>query len=204
MGKLVCVLIGYLLGCWNPAARLGKKKQVDLRQEGTKNLGASNVTLVLGKKYGFMVMVLDIFKAFLASRLARALFPKLALSGLLAGFGAVVGHVYPFHMKFRGGKGLAAFGGMVLAHDPMMFLMLLILTFVVMLIVDHSYIMPISAGFLFPVLAGIRSWNLGIFLVAAAAGALVVVKHWSNIAKAKEGRERGMRETFKELLFGNR
>jgi glycerol-3-phosphate acyltransferase PlsY len=58
--KLICVLIGYLLGCWNPAARLGKKKQVDLRQEGTKNLGASNVTLVLGKKYGFAVMVLDI------------------------------------------------------------------------------------------------------------------------------------------------
>ena len=204
MKSFLCLVMGYVLGSWNPAARIARKKQVDLRARGTGNLGASNATLVLGKKYGALVMVLDIFKAYFASRLAKWVFPKMVISGLLAGFGSVVGHVYPFHMKFKGGKGLAAFGGMVLAYSPAMFLALLTLTFVMMLIVDHSYIMPISAGILFPVIAGAGSRDLGVFLVALAAGMLVVVKHWSNIGKAKRGEEQGMRDTFKALFSGNK
>lgn len=118
---VISLVIGYLLGTLSPAALFAKLKKVNLRKRGTGNLGATNTTMVLGKQYGALVMILDIGKAFLACKLAELLFPELAVAGLLAGAAAVVGHIYPFYMKFKGGKGLAAFGGMILAYNPWMF-----------------------------------------------------------------------------------
>ena len=62
----ISLLMGYLLGAFHPAAILAKKKQVDLKKTGTKNLGASNALIVMGRKAGILVVVVDIFKAFLA------------------------------------------------------------------------------------------------------------------------------------------
>lgn len=189
MQTALTILIGYLLGTLSPSALLSKIKQLDLRTQGTKNLGASNTMLVMGKKYGALVMLFDIFKAYFAAKLAKALFPQFVLAQFLAGFSAVVGHIFPFYLGFRGGKGLAAFGGMVLACDPMAFLFLLILGVILMLLTNASVSMPLSAGALYPILSLIRSQSLAVFTVTAAAGILIIVKHWSNIGKARRGED---------------
>ena len=201
MEIVLCLLLGYLLGCLNPAALIGKLKSIDLRQIGTKNLGASNVLLCVGKMSGFIVMAVDIAKGYLSTKIAKALFPLLSVAGLLAGIGAVLGHIFPFYLQFRGGKGLATFAGLVLAWDPWIFLVLLIISVAAVLIVNYAYAMPISGGFLFPVFAWLRSRSITVLLLSAISGALIVVKHWSNIARAHSGGEKPIRQYPKEDFF---
>ncbi len=204
MNTVSCMLLGYLFGCISPSALISKIKHVNLRSEGTGNLGATNVGLVIGRNAGLLVMAFDILKAFIAVRLAARLFPKMVLARLIAGLGAIMGHVYPFYMKFKGGKGLAAFGGMVLAYDPWLFLLLLTLGAVLCVIVNYSFALPISAGILFPILAGWKARSLMIFLAAALPSAIIVIKHWSNIGKAMRGEDNKFRETFMEKMFGKK
>lgn len=201
MEIILCLCLGYLMGCLNPAALVGKLKSIDLRQLGTKNLGASNVLLCVGKLSGLIVMVLDIAKGYFSVKLARALFPLLSVAGLVAGIGAILGHVFPFYLQFRGGKGLAAFAGLVLAYDPWIFLILLAISVIAVLIVNYAYAMPMSGGFLFPVLAWLRSKSLTVLLLSAISGALVIVKHWGNIARAHSGGEMPIRQYLKENFF---
>lgn len=104
MAVVCSIIIGYLLGCISPAALVSKIKNKDLRKSGTGNLGATNTLLVFGKSWGVCVMLFDVAKAFTACKLARWLFPSLPIAGMLAGSAAVAGHIYPFYMKFRGGK----------------------------------------------------------------------------------------------------
>lgn len=201
MQVVSCLTLGYLLGSLNPAALLGFIKRKNLRQEGTKNLGASNVLMTIGKAAGVLVMLFDIFKAYFAAKIAKALFPQLVLAGLIASFAAVVGHIFPFYLKFQGGKGLAAFGGMVLAYDPVMFVGLLALCLAMMLLINHSYAMPMTAGVLFPILAGVRSGDIWVVLLTLSASLLIIIKHWSNIEKGKSGKEKKIRDFIKEDLF---
>lgn len=194
MKAIVSLLIGYVLGCLNPAAILSRKKDIDLRSTGTRNLGASNALLVLGKASGALVMAVDIAKALLAARLTRQLFPKLAAAQLLGGLGAIVGHVYPAQLNFKGGKGLAAFGGMVLAYDAKIFFALLMVGLVLMFLFDHSCAMPMSAAVLFPVLAGFKSRSLTVVLIATCSSALIIIKHWSNLQRAINGEDTTVRQ----------
>lgn len=194
LSVLFCVVNGYLLGCLNPAALLAWWKDVDLRAEGTGNLGATNTTLVLGKQYGVLVMVFDVGKAYLACKVAALLLPEWEMAILLAGAAAVVGHAFPFYMKFRGGKGVAAFGGMILAFDPWIFLILLINAVLLMLIVNYGVVGPMSASTLFPVLVGVRSRSILEALVCAATGFLIMLKHWNVFERMRNGSETKVRD----------
>lgn len=200
MAYAVSLVMGYLLGALSPAALIGKWKKQDLRQTGTKNLGASNTMLTFGKALGALVMVFDIFKSFLACKLAKLLFPAAAYVALVAGLAAILGHIFPFYLGFRGGKGLAAFGGMVLAYDPWMFLGLLALGCILMWIFNYSAVMPMSAGTLFPILAGLTSMDIRVFLLALAAGVLVIVKHASNLTKGRQGKDLDIRGFMRNWL----
>lgn len=201
MKILLCILIGYLLGSLNPAALLSKLKKENLRKQGTGNLGATNTMIVLGKGYGALVMLFDIAKAFISVKLSQMLFPTVALAGIIAGSAAVVGHVYPFYLKFKGGKGLAAFGGMILAIDPLLFLILLAVCLVLMFVINYSVVMPMSAAVLFPILYGIRSGEVVSAVIATATSVLIIYKHSSNIGKTRRGEEPKVREYIKKHLL---
>lgn len=194
---LFCLLNGYLLGSLSPAALLARVKDVNLRTEGTGNLGATNTTLVLGKQYGVLVMVLDVGKAYLACKVASFLLPEWEIAILLAGAAAVVGHAFPFYMKFRGGKGVAAFGGMILAFDPWFFLILLINAVILMLIVNYGVVGPMSASALFPVMVGVRSRSILEALVCAVTGLLIMLKHWNVFERMRDGSETKVRDFLK-------
>lgn len=181
--------IGYGLGQLSPAALISKLKNKDLRENGTGNLGATNTLLVFGKAYGIAVMIFDVLKAYIAIKIAKILFPKYVLAGLVAGCFAVVGHIFPAYLNFRGGKGVAAFAGMILAYDVRVLLGLLLLAIIIMILTDFGSYGPISAAVLFPVWLWIKVKSILVFGGVAAVGGLIIYKHRENFAKAKEGKE---------------
>lgn len=201
MKLFFCMLAGYLLGSLSPATLFSKLKKVDLKRVGTKNPGAANALLMLGRGYGAAVMLLDMAKAAVSVLLARALFPASAVAPLLAGGFAILGHIFPFYMGFKGGKGLAPFAGVVLAYDPPCFFILLVLGVGLMLIVNYTYALPLSATPLFPLMQGVRTKSAAVLLVALALSLPVFLKHLPNRKRAKEGRDVAIRGYVKEHLF---
>ena len=195
------LLLGYLLGTLNPAALLSKIKGQDLRQLGTKNLGASNAFLTIGKLWGLVVMAFDVAKGVLSVLLAEALFPTYGNAGLLAGSGSVVGHIYPFYLHFKGGKGLAAFSGMVLGYDPAVFLILLVIGCLCMLLFNYGIALTLSGAALFPLLSWYRSGSLSVFLLSLAAALLIILKHLGVLKRVLQGDEVKIRSYIKEQLF---
>ena len=184
MKYATCVTLGYLLGMISPSAFFSRLKNVNLREEGSGNLGASNTFLVLGKGYGFFVMLFDVSKSLAASKLARFLFPGLSMAGPLAGLAAIVGHIFPFYMHFKGGKGLAAFGGMILAFDWKVFILLAVVAISLIVITSRSVIAPVSVSVLFPAVVWLRTGAGGVFAVALTASLLILAVHRDNMKMA--------------------
>lgn len=176
MNAILSLGLGYLLGCFNPAAWVGRKKNVDLKKTGTKNLGATNTALVLGKKAGYFVLIFDIFKSFFSYRLAKYLFPQLRLAGLIAGFGTLLGHCFPVTMGFS--------GGLVLALDPLVFCVLLSLGIFVALKMNYGVYLAVTTTVLFPLAAYCRTGDVGVLLATAASSALIFGMHLHNLKRA--------------------
>lgn len=190
------LLLGYLLGLLNPAALIAYIKKVDLRKSGTQNIGASNVSMSIGKKYGIFVMFFDIGKAYVAVKLAALLFPNLAVAGLAAGSGAILGHVFPVHLKFKGGKGSATFGGTILALDPMLFVILLVFGIVVVLITGYTFLIPLSASAVAPLFVGLCTKSIPAVILLLLISALMHFMHRENFRRIKLGTEITLRDVF--------
>ena len=113
MFRLICMIIGYCIGCIETAHVIGKLWGVDLRKHGSGNLGTTNTLRVLGKKAGAMVFIGDILKSVIAYLICRAVFKDNGtIAGLFGSAGAILGHNYPFYLNFKGGKGIAVMIGM--------------------------------------------------------------------------------------------
>ena len=137
MKYILVVALGYLLGCSNMAKYIAAMKKVDLSAGGSGNPGASNAVILMGWGAGVLVAIHDIGKAALAVILARLMFPGAPLIGAAAGVAAVLGHIYPFWMKFKGGKGFASYLGMTIALNWKFAIVVLLLVAVVTLITDY-------------------------------------------------------------------
>ena len=188
------LILGYAFGCFNLSYIISKFKGFDIRKYGSGNAGASNVIIVIGRKIGLFVAVCDIMKAFLAFRLAQYLFPdamagNLNYAGVIAGVGAVFGHILPFYMGFKGGKGLACFGGTVLGIDWRMFVILFLAALLIAIVTDYICFAPITMAFIVPTTVGIvyRTWIPS--AIIAVASAALLVKHRQNIARIRSGEE---------------
>lgn len=201
MQAILSIGIGYFLGSLSPAALVSKLKNVNLKEEGTGNLGATNTILTIGKAAGFFVMFFDILKSFFSYKLAKALFPQLLAAGLLAGIGAILGHCFPIFLHFDGGKGLAAFGGLVLAHDPKVFVCLLCFGILMVLITNFGVALTISAAVLFPIVEYFRSDDISLVILCAAASGFIIYKHLDNVEKARNDNDIHVRSYLKNVFF---
>ena len=191
---------GYLLGSLNPASLLSKIKKKDLRLVGTKNLGATNVAFTFGKGFGALVMLFDLFKAAASYKIFELIFPSVSFIGMTAGVFAVVGHRFPFYLSFHGGKGLASFGGLVLAYSPSLFFCMLFLALVLMLAVNYGVAMPLFAAVAFPASVAVLDKNILAFLLAFFASILLVVKFLPNLKRARLGEDKKVREYIKKHM----
>lgn len=192
---LISIFLGYFIGCVSPSVIISKMKRVNLKEVGTGNFGATNVTMVFGRRFGVFVMLFDIAKGALSYLLASFLFGgQLAIAGLLSGLGTVLGHAFPFYLKFRGGKGLAAYGGVILALSPRLFVLALVLAFVLMIVVNYSFIFPYSASALVAALWGIRSQDLASTLILSLMALIIMLKHLGNIKRFIKSGEISVRD----------
>lgn len=201
MKTILSLLMGYLIGAISPAALLGKIKHVNLKETGTKNLGASNAMQVLGRGYGVIVMVIDIAKAYFAAKAAKLLFPKMAVAGFVAAFGAIVGHIYPFYMHFKGGKGLAALGGMVCFYNPWLLVFYLTVGVALMILANRTVFLPVFAAITFPLIVLWQTGDFGMFAVAVAAAVLIIFAHRENFGRVERGEEVPLRELIKTKVL---
>lgn len=197
MRYLAVILIGYLLGCSNMAYYITRMKNADMRKYGSGNLGESNATILFGWGAGVLVAVHDIGKSVLAVILARLLFPELPYAGAAAGVASVLGHIFPFYLKFKGGKGLASFIGMSLALNWKIALAALVILVLAMLITDYIVCGTLSVIVTFPVSLGITSQNLILTLIVLVATAVIIVKHLENFKRILNRTEIGLRSTIK-------
>ncbi len=195
---IVCILIGYLLGSISPSALISKIKKKNIREHGTGNLGALNTMINFGKAAGVLVMIFDIAKAVISVRLAKHYFPELPCAGYLAGGAAVAGHMFPFYMRFKGGKGLAPFAGFVLANDPYSFIFLFIFCVSLMFIINYSAALPFSAAIFYPILAGYNTEDVTVFCVAFFVSLLLGFKFYGNLLRAIRGEDITVREFIKK------
>lgn len=189
MEYLICVLIGYLIGTFNPSYIYGKLKGVDIRKRGSGNAGASNALILFGKAVGFLFALLDIAKPCIAMFICRALFPENVYVFAVTCAFCIIGHMFPFYMKFRGGKGLACLGGTILCFSPAVFAVMLASEIIVVLCVDYLCFVPITASIAFPIVHYFMTGNLIATLILLAVGLVMIFKHFENLRRIRAGRE---------------
>lgn len=187
MDAILSLCLGCLIGNINSAAIVGRRKHVDLKREGTKNLGATNAMMVLGWSAGIFVMVFDVLKSFCAGKLAQLLFPQLRIAGMLACIGAMLGHCFPVLLRFKGGKGLAAFGGLVVYYRLAFVPIILFSALLLMFLLDCGVAFPLLVSALFPALVYAFHGTPAEVATAAAAGLLLALLHVDNLKKALAG-----------------
>jgi len=205
--ELVLLIIGsYLLGAVPFGLLIARAKGVDLRKVGSGNIGATNVSRALGRKWGYICFGLDFAKGFVPMIVAAALIggdkdTTELLKWLSVGIAAIVGHVFPVYLKFRGGKGVATSLGVVLGLWPYFTVpgLVVFAVWVLCVIVWH-YISLASmvAAMLFPlaVCVGVAirpNWEFEklwpLIVVAALLCFVIIIKHRSNVKRIIAGTE---------------
>lgn len=200
----VIVIVGYLIGSLHGSVIAQTLSGINVKENGIKNSGASNATIVLGWKYGLLVAVFDIGKAFLAVCILHLLISSWQTLLVyhnsllfLMSFMVVIGHNYPVWMKFNGGKGTAAVIGVLFALDWKMGLIGLVGLVVVSLISDYILI---GVLFLYVTFCGYSIWfSEGIWpiIIAFTLFTLAIWKHLENISRLKAGTEPRVSQVLK-------
>ena len=196
------LLIGYLFGCFQTSyfiSKLVSKK--DIREMGSGNAGASNVTSELGWKYGILTGVADVLKAFIPAQLVLYIFPggfQQYNIMTLAGTGAVLGHIYPFFLGFRGGKGVACYIGLLLAINWQIGIAFIIGLILITIITDYISVGSISLYIIIPILAYTSGANPIVIRCAVVLLFVGMIKHWINIQRIINGTETGLRAVLKK------
>lgn len=189
----------YLLGSIPFGHIVGMARGVDLHKEGSGNIGATNALRVLGKKWGYLVFAGDVFKGFLAVRLAAwtaGLYHQdWVIAGIIAAFCVMVGHVFPVWIGFKGGKGIATSAGIMLGlYNPLVFLFGLAIWLGLFFGTRYVSVASIGAAIALPTGAGIL-WSIGwcdyrLVIVAAAMCLLALWRHFPNMQRLLAGTEK--------------
>jgi glycerol-3-phosphate acyltransferase PlsY len=186
--QALVVVFAYLLGSIPFAYLAGRTRGVDIRTVGSKNVGATNVFRELGRGIGITVMALDIAKGLIAVLVADGL--TSSPWPLVAAAAAILGHVFPVWLGFKGGKGVAVAGGAVIGLAPLPALIVVVIWLVVVGITRYVSLGSILAAAAFPflVVAFGAPWPTVVFAFLAAV--MVIARHRSNIERLRHGTER--------------
>lgn len=192
------MLLAYLLGSIPTSVWVGKIfYHVDIREKGSGNAGATNTVRILGFKAGIPVIIVDVTKGFLAVYFIRFFAPAswpnshLVYTQILAGFLAVVGHVYPVFAGFRGGKGVASLLGMAIAIYPSAIWIPVVVFVVILFSTGYVSLSSMLAGLSFP-FADILIYHdhhPGKVTLAIVAALFLIYTHRKNIARLRKGTE---------------
>lgn len=184
---LISLAIGYLLGSIPFGLILTRMAGLgDVRNIGSGNIGATNVLRTGNKGLAAATLLLDAFKATAAALIAWKLFGDDA--GVIAGFAAFIGHIFPVWIGFKGGKGVATYIGTLLGVAPLMVVVFAVIWLVIAFTTRYSSLSALVATLVIPVVL----WILGADKIAAAMAVMTVISFWkhkANIARLAAGTE---------------
>jgi glycerol-3-phosphate acyltransferase PlsY len=184
------LVIGYLCGSIPTSYLAGRVAGTDLRQHGSKNLGATNVYRVLGWKYAVPVGLIDIAKGALPVALVSATSPREQWLPLLVGGAAVAGHVFSFFLRFKGGKGVATAAGVVLALAPAPLGVSALVWAVVLLATGFVSLASMLGAVTFPIATRLLSpTSVYVFWAGVGFAAFILFTHRANIGRLLAGTE---------------
>jgi glycerol-3-phosphate acyltransferase PlsY len=195
------VLLGYLAGSVPFAFLLARRAGIDVRVAGSGNVGAANVLRTTGAWRGVVVMVLDIAKGSLAVALASLTHAGVTLTALAAA-AAVVGHIYPVWLRFRGGKGVAVAAGVFAVQTPMATTVAAALFLIIVAETHYVSLGSIAATVALPSAAWITGEPAAVVGAAAGTGALILFRHRGNIRRLLAGTERRLSATDGRVGLG--
>lgn len=180
--------MAYLLGSIPSGLWIGRKFfQIDIRQHGSGNLGATNSFRILGKKAGTIVLLMDLLKGSISVLLLKQM-DLHGISPLIIALFAVIGHTYPLFANFKGGKAVATFAGVILAYQPVLFLIglgIFILTLAISKMVSFTSMLTISIG----VLLSLYFQDMVLTTIALLVDIFIIYRHRTNIQRIVNGTE---------------
>lgn len=198
---LVKVIVSYLLGSIVGSLLVGRVRGgVDIRNMGSGNAGGTNALRTQGRGFAFWVMLIDIGKGWLATRVvARLLLPGIAVAApelrvwlpAACGVAAIAGHVYPVWYGFRGGKGVATLVGVVLGLDAWLLVPLLLTWLIAAVLIGFVGLASMAAAASLPVYVGVSGFEPRVPLLTfgVVATLVIVFTHRANIARMLAGTE---------------
>jgi len=198
MKEFILIIIAYFIGSIPTAIIVSKAFfNIDIREYGSGNMGATNTFRVLGPRFGTIVMVGDMLKGILAVALYNLLHyyltNELDRTNLMLGLGlaAVIGHIYPVWADFRGGKGVATLFGMVLAIQPIVAINCVGVFLLVLYLTRYVSLSSILAGVALPicVLWVYNEQEVFYRVFAVAVACLILLTHQKNISRLLKGNE---------------
>jgi glycerol-3-phosphate acyltransferase PlsY len=201
---LVAGVAGYLLGSLPTGYVMGRLlRGIDVRDYGSRRTGGTNVLRTLGLRVAVFVMAIDIAKGAVAVLIARAVSDEPYVQ-TVAGLAAVAGHVWPVYVGFRGGRGVSAAFGALLAMNPLASLALLPVAIAVVAVSRYMSLMSVgmaavaAALFLGLAVVGVHPYAYGVYTLIVAA--LIIVLHYDNIQRLLSGTERkiGQKEQLRQ------
>lgn len=195
--QILFPVIGYLLGAIPFGLVIGKMVGADVRKEGSKNIGATNVSRVLGKKLGFFTLVCDCLKSIVPMVLAAFVLPDSESKELIVAFTgvmAVVGHMFPVYLKFRGGKGVATGLGMFLYLSPAAIGISLLVFVGSVALSGFVSVGSLLASGLIPLWLYLLGASKITILAASLVALLIWGKHHENIARLIKGQEKSWKK----------
>ena len=204
MERIVCILIGYIFGLFQTGYLYGRMNHVDIRKMGSGNAGSTNALRTLGVKAGVCTFLGDSFKCIFAVLAVRLIFGGnygeiLPLLSIYAGLGAVLGHNFPFYLNFKGGKGVAASVGLVIAFDWRIFVICAIVFFGLFFLTHYVSLCSVSAylaAFISMIVFGqMGSYHMDsyhmieLYIVMGLLTVLAFYRHKKNIKRLLDGTE---------------
>lgn len=202
MERLICLAIGYLFGIFQTGYIYGMINHVDIRKHGSGNAGTTNALRTLGWKAGVITFIGDCLKCVLAVVLVRLIFADsshVELLAIYAGLGAVLGHNFPFYLNFKGGKGIASTAGLILAVNPVMFLIIAVVFIAIVWFTQYVSLgsLVIMVLFVIQVVIYGQMGGFGLavgelyefYAIAVVLAALAFWRHRANIKRLMTGTE---------------
>ncbi|MDD4178905.1 MAG: glycerol-3-phosphate 1-O-acyltransferase PlsY [Candidatus Margulisbacteria bacterium] len=199
MTLVLVVLVSYLLGSIPFSFLASKLKGKDPRTAGTGNVGASNTLIVAGKRAGVIALLGDVGKAYLAIYLAqRFALPSWGIA--LAALAVVVGHDFPIFLKFKGGKGVATTGGILIALDPLFTVLIVLFWTLSMVLIRYFIPATCLTMIIIPIMMWMGSWRLEYIAFGLANALLSLYAHRADLQRFFAGKELTIQESMAKHL----
>ena len=186
--KIVLIILSYLFGSISTSTIICRIKNVDIKKIGSGNAGATNTVRALGKKYGALVLILDILKGIIPTLIASTLSINSLTLPVLCAFSIVLGHVFPIYFSFKGGKGAATFIGTILVLFPIGALICLITWISVIFLSGYVGLATILAAIIFP-LSILIAGKMNLIFFGVTAMLFVLIAHYKNFIRLLQGKE---------------